>query len=172
MSVAALRAQWDSQFEHIDRRITRWMASYGIPILRISLGVVFFWFGALKFFPGASPAESLVVQTVFFLPASIFLPILATWECVIGLGLIFGRFLRLTLLLLFLQMPGTALPIVLLPDQVWTAFPFALTMEGQYIFKNLVLIGAAIVLGGTVRGGHLDPEPGECLVKEQVAGTD
>lgn len=75
------------------------------------------------------------------------------------LGLIFGIFMRITLLLLFLQMPGTALPLVVLPEVVWTVFPFGLTLEGQYIIKNLVLIGAGLVLGGTVRGGRLDPEP-------------
>jgi hypothetical protein len=67
--------------------------------------------------------------------------------------------MRVTLLLLFLQMPGTALPLVLLPEVTWTAFPYGLTMEGQYIIKNLALIGAALVLGGTVRGGHLEPDP-------------
>ena len=75
------------------------------------------------------------------------------------LGLIFGIFMRITLLLLFLQMPGTALPLVVLPEVVWTVFPFGLTLEGQYIIKNLVLIGAGLVLGGTVRGGRLNPEP-------------
>ena len=58
--------------------------------------------------------------------------------------------MRTTLLLLFLQMPGTALPLIILPDQVWTVFPYGLTLEGQYIVKNLVLIGAGLVLGGTV----------------------
>jgi hypothetical protein len=85
--------------------------------------------------------------------------VLAVWEMAIGLGLIFNIFMRLTLLLLFLQMPGTALPLVILPDAVWTVFPYGLTLEGQYIIKNLVLIGAGLVIGGTVRGGRLDPEP-------------
>jgi hypothetical protein len=77
----------------------------------------------------------------------------------IGLGLIFGKFMRATLLLLFLQMPGTALPLLIMPEVVWTVFPFGLTLEGQYIIKNLVLIGAGLVLGGTVRGGRIEPEP-------------
>ena len=67
--------------------------------------------------------------------------------------------MRLTLLLLFLQMPGTALPLLILPDVVWNVFPYGLTIEGQYIIKNLVLIGAGLVLGGTVRGGRLNPDP-------------
>ena len=69
--------------------------------------------------------------------------------------------MRLTLLLLFMQMPGTALPLLILPQVVWTAFPYGLTLEGQYIVKNLVLIGAGLVLGGTVRGGRLNPDPAD-----------
>ena len=146
-------------FDEIDRAITRWMATYGMVIMRVGLGIVFFWFGALKLFPGLSPAEELVRNTVYFVNPDWFIPVLAVWEMAIGLGLMFGIFMRITLLLLFLQMPGTALPLVVLPEVVWTVFPFGLTIEGQYIIKNLVLIGAGLVLGGTVRGGRLDPEP-------------
>ena len=146
-------------FDEIDRAITRWMATYGMVIMRVGLGIVFFWFGALKLFPGLSPAEELVRNTVYFVNPDWFIPVLAVWEMAIGVGLIFGIFMRITLLLLFLQMPGTALPLLVLPEVVWTVFPFGLTLEGQYIIKNLVLIGAGLVLGGTVRGGRLDPEP-------------
>jgi hypothetical protein len=102
-----------------------------------------------------SPAEDLVRNTIYFVDPDFFLPVLAAWESLIGLGLITGKFLRITLLLLFLQMPGTALPLVLLPEKVWTVFPFGLTLEGQYIIKNLVLIGAGLVIGATVRGGGI-----------------
>jgi uncharacterized membrane protein YphA (DoxX/SURF4 family) len=87
------------------------------------------------------------------------LPLLAAWESLIGIGLLLGRFLRLTLLLLFVQMPGTMLPLVLFPSETFAAFPHAPTMEGQYIIKNLVLIAAAIVVGASVRGGELRAEP-------------
>lgn len=147
------------QFDRIDRRITRWMARYGIVILRIGLGIVFLWFGALKLVPGLSPAEDLVRNTIYFVNPDWFIPVLALWEMAIGLGLILGKLMRTTLLLLILQLPGTALPLVLLPDAVWTRFPYGLTLEGQYIVKNLVLIGAGLVLGGTVRGGHMKPDP-------------
>lgn len=146
-------------FDRIDQAITAWMAAYGLVIMRIGLGIVFFWFGALKLVPDLSPAEQLVRNTIFLVDPDWFLIVLAVWEMVIGLGLIFGKFMRVTLLLLFLQMPGTALPLLVLPEVVWTAFPYGLTLEGQYIVKNLVLIGAGLVLGATVRGGRLDPEP-------------
>ncbi len=148
----------EEYFDISDRAITQWMARYGLTILRVGLGIVFFWFGVLKFFPGLSPAEELVRHTIYFVDPSLFIPVLATWEALIGLGLIFGKYMRLTLLLLFLQMPGTALPLLILPDIVWNYFPYGPTLEGQYIIKNLVLIGAGIVLGGTVRGGRLVAE--------------
>lgn len=145
----------DKFFSKLDKKLTNWMASYGLLILRIGLGIVFLWFGVLKFFEGLSPAEDLVRNTIYFVDPDFFLPILATWESLIGIGLITGKFLRTTLLLLFLQMPGTALPLIILPEKVWTVFPYGLTLEGQYIIKNLVLIGAGLVIGATVRGGGI-----------------
>jgi uncharacterized membrane protein YkgB len=138
-------------FDRLDQTISHWMGRTGIPVLRIGLGIVFFWFGMLKFFPGLSPAEGLVRNTVYFVSPDLFIPILAAWETLIGLGLITGKFMRITLLLLFVQMPGTALPLIILPEVVWTIFPYGLTLEGQYIVKNLVLLGGGLVLGGTVR---------------------
>lgn len=152
-------------FDRVDRRIINWMARYGVLFLRLSLGVVFFWFGVLKFFPGLSPAQDLATRTISVLTNGLILPkvsiiILATWECLIGLGLIFGLFMRGTLLLLFLQMLGTMAPIFFFPHEVFTHFPYAPTLEGQYIIKNLVLISAGLVIGATVRGGAIVPEPG------------
>ncbi len=152
-----------SRLVNIDIKITRWMARYSLKVLRLGLGVIFVWFGALKLFPGLSPAEDLVRNTIYFVDPDIFLPILAIWEVLIGLGFLLGffthKFERLTILLLFLQMPGTALPLILLPEVVWVRFPFILTLEGQYIIKNLAIIGSALALGATVRGGRIDPEP-------------
>lgn len=159
MRQSYIPASLSDRYEQVDRTITGWMARYGITLLRIGLGVVFIWFGALKLVPGLSPAEELVRNTIYFIDPDIFQPILAIWEMAIGLGLLLGRFLRLTILLLFAQMGGTALPLLVLPEVVWTVFPFGLTLEGQYIIKNLVIISAALVIGGTVRGGQLVPEP-------------
>ncbi len=149
----------EKYFKKIDQAVTSWMACTGLTFLRVGLGVIFLWFGVLKFFPGLSPAENLVRNTIYFFDPDIFIPVLAAWEALIGVWLITGKFMRLTLLLLFLQMPGTALPLLILPDVVWNVFPYGLTIEGQYIVKNLVLIGAGLVLGGTVRGGRLNPDP-------------
>ena len=77
------------------------------------------------------------------------------WECLIGIGLLSGLFMRATLFLLWLQMLGTVTPLFLFPDESFTVVPFAPTLEGQYIIKNLVLVTAGIVIGATVRGGRL-----------------
>lgn len=148
------------RLEPIDAALTRWMARYGIALLRVSLGVIFLWFGVLKFFPGLSPAQDLATRTIDVLtfglvPPAVAIPILAAWECAIGLGLIAGLWLRAVLLLLFVQMVGTLAPIALFPGEVFTRIPYAPTLEGQYIIKNLVLISSAIVVGATVRGGTL-----------------
>jgi uncharacterized membrane protein YkgB len=148
----------------IDLSITEWMARFGPELLRISLGIVFLWFGVLKFFPNLSPAQELATRTIGVLtggliPHSVSLPILATWECLVGVGLLVGRGLRGILLLLYAQMLGTLTPIVLFPHEVFVRVPYAPTLEGQYIIKNLVLISAGIVVGATVRGGALVPDP-------------
>lgn len=153
-----------SWFDRLDARITRTMARVGPPLLRVSLGIVFFWFGVLKFFPGLSPAQDLATRTMAILtfgtiPPQTAIVILATWECVIGLGLIFGVFMRATLLLLLVQMVGTMTPLVFFPHEVFTRIPYAPTMEGQYIIKNVVLVSAGLVLGATVRGGKVVSDP-------------
>jgi len=147
-----------------DQRITHWMALYGVLLLRISLGIVFFWFGVLKFFPGLSPAQDLATRTIErltfgLMSAQVSLPILAAWECIIGLGLISGIWMRATLFLLFMQMMGTITPVFLFPQEAFLHFPYAPTLEGQYIIKNLVIISAGIVLGATVRGGGVVDDP-------------
>ncbi len=151
-------------FDPLDARVTNVMARIGVPLLRISLGIVFFWFGVLKFFPGLSPAQELATRTIGILtfgaiPPDVSILLLATWECVVGLGLIFGLFMRVTLLLLLLQMVGTMTPIVFFPGEVFTRVPYAPTLEGQYIIKNIVLVSAGLVLGATVRGGAVVSDP-------------
>jgi uncharacterized membrane protein YkgB len=150
--------------DRVDQRITRTMADHGLTLLRLAIGIVFLWFGVLKFFPGASPAEQLAGRTIETLtlgivPQSVALPILAIWESAIGIGMIAGRWMRAVLLLLFVQMLGTITPLFLFPTETFRTFPVAPTLEGQYIIKNIVIVSAAFVLGATVRGGELTPEP-------------
>jgi len=146
-------AEPEGWFDTVDRWITTRMQRYGFFLLRISLGIVFIWFGALKPF-GLSPADDLVTKTLPFIPPKVLIPALGVWEVAIGIGLLWRPLLRASLLLLFLHLPGTALPLIFLRDACYVHFPYALTLEGQYIIKNLILVSAAIVVGGTVRHGR------------------
>ena len=153
MAAESLRTQLQSyrkRVDEVDDTVTTEMDRWGVPILRVAIAVVFVWFGALKLF-GISPAGDLVASTVYVVDPALFVPVLGVWEVVIGLCLCYRPLIRFGIFLLFLQLPGTFLPIVLLPEVVFTAVPYGLTVEGQYIIKNLVIIGAALVIGGTLR---------------------
>ena len=134
--------QWDAL-------IIRFMDKIGIPFLRVGVGVVFIWFGGLKVV-GLSPAEDLLAATVYWWTPEIIVPAIGTWEVLIGVFFLIPVLTRLAILLLAPQMAGTFLPLVLLPQVCWDIFPWGLTLEGQYIVKNLVIIGAALVIGSRV----------------------
>lgn len=138
------------------------MENWGIFALRISLGIIFIWFGILKPI-GISPAEPLLLKTVSWLPflePKTWLVIIGWWEVVIGICFLFRPTIRVAIALLAMQMIGTFMPLFVLPLITFQAeyFPYAPTMEGQYIIKNLLIISAALVVGGTVRGSK-KPEP-------------
>ena len=135
-----------TEIKTLDILIISYLNKYSLPVLKFSLGVVFIWFGALKVF-GQSPAAEVVARTVYWIDPELFVPFLGLWEMAIGVCLLFTPLIRLGLLLLAVQMPGTFLPLVLLPEICFEKVPFVLTLEGQYIVKNLVLIGAAMVVG-------------------------
>lgn len=143
------------EFDKIDQIISSSMNKYGFVLLRISLGIVFIWFGILKPF-GLSSAEGLANQLVevgaWWIPGNEYLySMIAIIEILIGVFFLFNRTLRLAIFLLLIQMPLTLLPLFLLPEVTWQVFLIVPTLEGQYIIKNVVLISAAIVIGGTVR---------------------
>ena len=136
----------------MDLKISTWMNSYCHILMRISLAIIFIWFGLLKPL-GMSPEEELIKQTVYYFPPNIVLFVLGCWEVAIGIGLLYRPLLRVALLLLLVELPGTFLPLVILPDICFNSIPFGLSLEGQYIIKNLFLISAAFVIGSKVAQG-------------------
>ena len=142
------------QTQRFDAFFIGFSEKFGVPFLRFSIGVVFIWFGALKTIGHLSPAFDLIAATVYWLTPEIIVPLLGLWEVGIGICFLIPPLTRLGLGLLALQMPGTFLPLVLLPDVCFNVFPFGLTLEGQYIVKNLVIIGSALVIGS-----RLDDKP-------------
>lgn len=135
--------------QEIDDVVISYLRRISLPILRYSLAIIFIWFGALKPL-GSSPANDLIEKTVYWFDPAIFIPVLGIWEIAIGICLIVTPWMRVGLFLLALQMPGTFLPLVLRPEICFIGNPFNLTLEGQYIVKNLVLIGAALVVGSRI----------------------
>lgn len=150
-------------FQVIDRRLTHWLAEHGLTLLRISIGLIFVWFGVLKFWPGLSPADQLATETIDLLSFGLITEdlarvLLAILEVAIGIGLITGMFIRFTLLLLVGQMLGAVTPLFLFPEVTWSQL-LVPTLEGQYILKNIVVVSAALTIGATVRGGRLIDDP-------------
>ena len=139
----------------MDEQIAGFMRQWGLVAVRAAFGIIFIWFGILKPL-GLSAAEPLVKATVqwmpFFKPEG-WVALIGWWEVAIGMAFLFRKTLRIAIALLFLQMIGTFMPLVLLPSVTFQAghIPYAPTMEGQYIIKNLLIIAAAFVVGGTVR---------------------
>lgn len=138
------------------KRLRRWVLDHAIQILRLSVCLIFVWFGALKLFPGLSPAEALAgntiqIMTLGLVSPEISVPVLGLFEVMIGMGMLYRPVLRLTAVILLLHMIGAAAPILLLPEKVFVRIPFVLTLEGQYILKNIVIITATLVIGATIR---------------------
>lgn len=122
-----------------------------ITLIRISIGIIFLWYGILKFFPLLSPAEELATKTIdilFFglIDQSISIKLLALWEVVIGIGLIFGVYTKAVLIVFLAHMTCTFAPLFLLPELSFTHAPYAFTLVGQYIVKNIVFILAGILI--------------------------
>lgn len=136
----------------IDQRIARQMKVWGIPASRISFGIIFIWFGILKPLH-LSSAEGLLKATVAWLPfgtADNWLVLIGCWEVIIGIAFLFNRTTRIAIGLLFLQMVGTFMPLVFLPEVSFQNGNYLLpTLEGQYIIKNLMILSAALIIGGT-----------------------
>ena len=133
--------------ERLDERLRPLLARIGVPLLRISLGVVFLWFGLLKIFD-VSPVSGLVANTIYWFDPDVVVPALGVFEVFVGACLVAGRLMRIALPLLVLQMAGTFMVLILLPDVAFRdGNPFLLTVEGEFVVKNLVLLSSALVIG-------------------------
>ena len=122
-----------------------------VYILAISIGVIYLWFGVLKFFPNASPAEELAKNTIDILtfhiiPSNSSIILLATWETLVGLFLILNIWRRTTVVIAIIHIIFTFSPIFILTEQVFSNTPFQLSLVGQYILKNLIIIVCLLLL--------------------------
>ncbi len=134
-------------FRQFDNWFQGFLRKWGITVLRVSLGVIFLWFGYLKI-AGVSPVKELVESSFASLPFEFPFTALGVLEMLIGIGLTFKLFLRLTLLALWLMLLGTFSSLILNPDLFFNGKIYLLTTEGEFVMKNLVLIASGMVIGG------------------------
>jgi uncharacterized membrane protein YkgB len=131
--------------EHADEKIISFFKRTYIPVARIALFVVFFWFGFIKL-TGMSPAgplaEALTAKTVGVEYFDVLFRSLAFLECVIGVLFLVPKAVRVVIPLLFFHMAVVCAPLVLVPEFTWQE-AFVPTLEGQYIIKNVVIIAVA-----------------------------
>jgi len=138
-------------------KLNAWISEHAIDLLRISIGIIYIWFGALKYFPHLSPADQLAKDTIHlitfgFIPGEIAIILLAIWETVLGLLLLIGIWRRSVFYILILHMICTFVPLFFFTDTSFTNSPYAFTLVGQYIMKNLIIICAALVINAHDRG--------------------
>ncbi|MGE0172308.1 MAG: DoxX family membrane protein [Oligoflexales bacterium] len=137
--------------KNLERAIHKILEKNLSRLLRLSLGVIFIWFGAVKFIPGASSAEWIATHTIEaltlgYVGPNVSLPALAFFETMLGFLFLSGKCVRLTTCLFLGHMLGTFTPLVLFPQLTFSKFPVAATLEGQYIMKNIVLVVAGLAI--------------------------
>lgn len=129
----------------------QYLQRYKYKLLAISIGITYLWFGFLKYFPGISPAEILAKDTITILtfrliPSDISIILLAVWETVVGFWLIFLPIKRFVVIAALIHIILTFTPFLFFPDQSFNHNVFSLTLVGQYIIKNLIIICGLIIL--------------------------
>ena len=156
----------------LDNAIIDFLRRRSLVLLRVALGIVFLWFGALKLF-GVSPVADLVARTLFFLPPHPAMLGLGMVEVLIGLGLLTGWAIRVTLLLFVLQMLGTFSVVFIHPEVAFArGNPLLLTTTGEFVVKNLVLVAAGLAIVGAIpKAGSAEPL-GRMLARRPAADID
>ncbi|HEY4020062.1 MAG TPA: hypothetical protein VGM75_15330 [Pseudonocardiaceae bacterium] len=148
----------------VQEAVDRWLERYSVAVLRVCMGIVIFGFGVLKYFPGVSPAQGVVlavnrILTFGLLPDQVTLPLFATVEAVIGLSLITGWGLRVIIYPLAVWVVAILSPVVLLTGQLFSGPHDAPTLMGQYVVKDIILAAAVLVVAADVRRRNRKTSP-------------
>ena len=132
----------------IDIDLIHFFQKISVPFARFGLFVIFFWFGYLKVIdlsPASPLVQHLFERTISFIDFGTFLHLFGLFEMLIGILFLIKGAERVVIPLLFIHMITTAMPLFLLPHEIWTGF-LVPTLEGQYIIKNLALIASAFFI--------------------------
>lgn len=134
---------------NIDKKIFEAFDKHGHNVHRISLGLIFIWFGLLKPF-GAKTTTSLLAHTIYFFPPEYILPLLGWWEVAIGFTLLFKKLIIYSIILQLIRIPGTILAFFIHPEICFVNIPYVPSPEGQYLIKDIIILFAGIAIAGTV----------------------
>lgn len=139
----------------MDKRRCISISCQSLTLLRCSIGVIYIWFGMLKFFHGYSPAEDLAINTIHkltagLIPAHTSIILLAIWETAVGVLLLLGFQVKKVLFFMVLHMICTFTPMLFFPSLSFKIAPYGFTLVGQYIMKNIIILSAAWVLWQSV----------------------
>ena len=139
-------------------KLNKWVAANAISLLRISIGIIYIWFGMLKYFPQLSPADELAKDTIrlitfHLIPDTVSIILLAIWETVLGSLIVIGVWKRVIYYFLLLHLACTFVPLFCFTELSFTVSPYAFTLVGQYIMKNIIIVCAAIVVNLYAKGG-------------------
>ncbi len=132
-----------------DRTVLAVFERYGHRLHRVSLGLLYIWFGLLKPL-GHKTTTSLLAHTVYWGNPESTVLILGWWEVAIGICLMFRPLVRLALLLLVIRLPGIPLAFILKPEVCFFQFPLAPTPEGQYLIKDFAVFLATLAIAGSL----------------------
>lgn len=132
-----------SQIQKIKERLVTLTQRYAHRVHRVSLGVLYMWFGLLKPL-GQETTTSLLAHTIYWGNPEFMVLVLGWWEVLIGVCLIVRPWVRIAVFFLALRLPGILLAFALEPDILFRTFPFAPTPEGQYLIKDLTLFVATL----------------------------
>jgi uncharacterized membrane protein YkgB len=142
----------------LEDRLVAAIRPHADTLLRLSLGAVFVWFGALKV-ADVTPVADLVAGTVPWFDRSWFVPTLGAVETLLGLALIIGRFATVVCAVLVGHLCGTFGVLVMQPELAFqNGNPLLLTTIGEFVVKNVVLISAALVIASRLRPGVRPPQ--------------
>ncbi len=141
---------WLEKLSKIDELIVKRMSKWGPTVECMALAIVFAWFGTLKLF-GFPSASSIVAKTVYFFEPEITVPFLGAWEVAIGVSLVIPSLHRVAVFLLLTRLPGTLFALFFKMEVCFDLQTMVPTTQGQYLLKELTLVGAALVIGGHVR---------------------
>ena len=131
--------------ESLSEEFRDFVGRHVLFLLRLSLATVFFWFGVLKV-ANVSPVASLLRASIPFLATTPYLEILGIAEIAIGFALLVNRLARQATVLMVLHLLGTLSLFVIAPSMIFApTFP-VLTMDGEFVLKNVVLITSALVI--------------------------